>query len=253
MIPTRLGPNEKAGARLALPRMLLYNSAFPDQAVRAFAERLHTAGIEAVPSGEGEPFLQMLQDRTLPAEGYRIIVQSRGVIVEASTQQETILALTTTWKEHALHGSLPAGTFLDAPAFSRRGLLLDCARHFFPAEEIRRVLEAMALCKLNVFHWHLADDQGFRIETKAFPEINEAAGPYDTQAEIRDLVAYTADRGIEVIPEIDLPGHTRAILAGLPKLSCSGKRVRPARTGGIYKTILCPGKGGGVPISERAL
>ncbi|MDD5850204.1 MAG: family 20 glycosylhydrolase [Firmicutes bacterium] len=131
---------------------------------------------------------------------------------------------------------------MDAPAFSHRGLLLDCARHFFPAEEIRRVLEAMALCELNVFHWHLADDQGFRIETKAFPEINEAAGPYDTQAEIRDLVAYTADRGIEVIPEIDLPGHTRAILAGLPKLSCSGKRVRPARTGGIYKTILCPGK-----------
>lgn len=142
---------------------------------------------------------------------------------------------------------------MDAPAFSRRGLLLDCARHFFPAEEIRRVLEAMALCELNVFHWHLADDQGFRIETKAFPEINEAASPYDTQAEIRDLVAYAADSGIEVIPEIDLPGHTRAILAGLPKLSCSGKRVRPACTGGIYKTILCPGKGGGVPISERAL
>lgn len=115
MIPTRLGPNEKAGARLALPRMLLYNSAFPDQAVRAFAERLHTAGIEAVPSGEGEPFLQILQDRTLPAEGYRIIVQCRGVIVEASTQQGAILALTTTWKEHALHGSLPAGTFWMRP------------------------------------------------------------------------------------------------------------------------------------------
>jgi hexosaminidase len=120
--------------------------------------------------------------------------------------------------------------------------MLDCVRHFFPATEMERVLEEMALVKLNVLHWHLSDDQGWRLESRVYPKLNETGGPFYTGEEIRRVTAFAKTRGIEVIPEIDLPGHTTAILAAYPELSCRGEPVELAKDGGIYDVILCAGK-----------
>ncbi len=100
----------------------------------------------------------------------------------------------------------------------------------------------MSLAKLNVLHWHLSDDQGWRIESRKFPRLQEVSGAYFTQDEIRDVVQYAALRGVEIIPEIDLPGHTSGILAAYPEYSCSGEHVKLAACGGIYPVILCAGQ-----------
>jgi hexosaminidase len=124
---------------------------------------------------------------------------------------------------------------------NHRGLNLDCARHFFAADEVKKIVGEMAQARLNTLHWHLSDDQGWRIESKRFPKL-QATGPYYTQDEIKSVVDYAGERGIEVVPEIDMPGHTRSILAAYPELSCTGEQVALATAGGIYDVILCPGK-----------
>ncbi len=149
----------------------------------------------------------------------------------------------------------------DKPHYGYRGLQMDESRHFFGTEVVKRVLDHMAMLKLNTFHWHLSDDQGFRIESKVFPELNsvgsrrEFAGfkglgleyrggeyfCYYTQEEIREIVAYAKSRYIEVIPEIDLPGHTSAILASYPQLSCTGEETKVKCENGIFEDILCAG------------
>jgi len=137
---------------------------------------------------------------------------------------------------------LPGGAMRKYPRYAHRGLLLDCVRHYFPLEELKRIIEQMALVRLNVFHWVLTNDQGWRIEIRTFPELNRVSGPFYTRDEICELVGFAAERGIEVIPEIDMPGHMTALLAAYPKYSCSGKMVQLAKTGGIYPIILCAGQ-----------
>ena len=117
--------------------------------------------------------------------------------------------------------ALPAVTINDQPRFPWRGLLIDVSRHFIPLDVLKRNLDGMAAVKINVLHWHLSDDQGFRVESKKFPKLQESGsdGLYYTQAEIRDFIAYARDRGIRVIPEFDIPGHSRSWFVGYPELS----------------------------------
>jgi hexosaminidase len=117
--------------------------------------------------------------------------------------------------------ALPAVTIKDQPRFPWRGLLIDVSRHFIPLDVLKRNLDGMAAVKMNVLHWHLSDDQGFRVESKKFPKLHEMGsdGLYYTQAEIRDFIAYAHDRGIRVIPEFDIPGHSRSWFLGYPELS----------------------------------
>ena len=126
--------------------------------------------------------------------------------------------------------------------YNYRSLHLDCARHFFSVETVKKVIEGISFGNLNVLHWHLTDDHGWRIESKRFPKLHEASGEYYTQEEIREVVAYAKERGIEVIPEIDMPGHNLALLSVFPEYSCKGVPVTPAKARGVYKTILCAGK-----------
>lgn len=105
-----------------------------------------------------------------------------------------------------------------------------------------RIIEGAALEKLNVLHWHLSDDQGWRVESERFPRLNECGGEYYTKDEIRAVVEYARVRGVEIVPEIDLPGHTSAILAAYPELSCTGEPVALKTAGGVYSVILCAGK-----------
>jgi len=117
--------------------------------------------------------------------------------------------------------AVPVVTIQDQPRFPWRGLLIDVSRHFFPMEVLKRNLDGMAAVKLNVLHWHLSDDEGFRVESKKLPKLHElgSEGQYYTQAEIRDFIAYARDRGIRVVPEFDVPGHSRSWVAAYPELA----------------------------------
>ena len=137
---------------------------------------------------------------------------------------------------------IPAVRIADAPRFPWRGLLVDAGRHFEPVEVIKRTLDGMAAVKLNVFHWHLSEDQGFRVESKRFPllQLDGSDGLFYTQVQIRDVVAYARDRGIRVVPEFDMPGHTSSWLVGYPRYGSGRSPYRIQRTWGVFDPTLDP-------------
>ena len=156
---------------------------------------------------------------------------------------------------------LPAANIYDYPRFSYRGAHFDVSRHFFPVDSVKRFIDMLALHNINRFHWHLTDDQGWRIEIKKFPELTKVAayrpetvigrnsGEYDgtphsghyTQDEAREIVAYAAERHITVIPEIDLPGHMQAALTAYPHLGCTGGPYEVWKMWGVSENVLCAG------------
>jgi hexosaminidase len=137
---------------------------------------------------------------------------------------------------------IPAIKISDHPRFPWRGLLIDASRHWIPAEVIKRNLDAMAAVKMNVLHWHLSDDQGFRVESLIFPELHKVAseGNYYTQKQITDIVAYARDRGIRVVPEFDMPGHTSAWMAAYPKLASATGPFAIERAWGVFDPCMDP-------------
>ena len=138
--------------------------------------------------------------------------------------------------------AVPALTIEDRPRFQWRGLMIDAGRHFMPVEVIRRNLDGMAAVKLNVLHWHLSDDQGFRVECKALPKLQEKAsdGKFYTQDQVREIIDYAADRGIRVVPEFDLPGHSTALLAAYPELGALPGPYTIEREWGVFDPTLDP-------------
>ncbi len=184
--------------------------------------------------------LEIVADRSMQPEAYELAVEKDGIHVRSGSEKGAIYALTTVTL--LLSGNqLPMCKISDQPRYSHRGVGLDCARHFFCAKEVKKIIDKMSLGKLNVLHWHLSDDQGWRIESKKFPLLHETSKEYYTQNEIEEICKYARDRGVEIIPEIDFPGHTRAILAAYPEYSCSKEKVTLAGSGGIYPIILCAG------------
>lgn len=137
---------------------------------------------------------------------------------------------------------LPAVRIEDQPRFPWRGLLIDIGRHYQPPEVIKRNLDAMAAVKLNVFHWHLTEDQGFRVESKKFPKLHSLGsdGLYYTQDQVREIIAYAADRGIRVMPEFDIPGHSTSWLVGHPELGSAAGPFKIERAAGIFEPALDP-------------
>lgn len=138
--------------------------------------------------------------------------------------------------------AVPAVTIRDQPRFPWRGLMIDVSRHFIPISTLKRNLDAMAAVKMNVFHWHLSDDQGFRVESKKFPNLQlmGSDGLYYTQDEVRDLVAYARDRGIRVVPEFDMPGHSTSWFVGYPELASKPGPYSIERNWGIFDAAIDP-------------
>ena len=136
----------------------------------------------------------------------------------------------------------PAVTIQDKPRFPWRGLMIDSARHFIPLDVIRRNIDGMEAVKMNVFHWHLSENQGFRVESKKFPKLHEmgSGGLYYTQEEMRDLIAYARDRGIRVVPEFDMPGHSTAWFVGHPELASGKGPYEIERKWGIFDPAMDP-------------
>ena len=193
-------------------------------------------------------------------EGYRIRVQDGQITVTANTRAGRFYAMQTL--RQVMNGApeIPDFCLCDEPEFEYRGFMIDCSRHFFTVDELKKMIDAAALYKLNKFHWHLTDDQGWRIEIESYPLLTQFAskrkgshfgwekdsgeeyGGFYTKAEIREVVQYCADRCIEVIPEIDMPGHMCAAIAAYPYLSCTQKPIPVRNFGGIFRDILCAGK-----------
>jgi len=153
---------------------------------------------------------------------------------------------------HKSFYNIPQLEIRDWPNFQHRGLLLDCSRHFFEKETILKYIDLLALYKMNVLHWHLTEDQGWRIAIDKYPKLESVAskrtgmdgseyGGIYSKADIREIVKYASENGIEVIPEIELPGHSQAAIAAYPKLSCTGKQVEVANDWGVFKEIYCAG------------
>lgn len=225
-------------------------------------------------------------DPELGKEEYVLDVSRKGVVVRASALNGVVYAFQTvrqllpvqiyapaeaegqSWK-------LPAVRISDKPRFSYRGLHLDPARHFFDVTEVKRYIDILVMHKMNTFHWHLTDDQGWRIEIKRYPKLTETGayrnktlighlssdqgfeyaryGGFYTQEEIREVVEYAASKGITVIPEIDLPGHMLAALAAYPEYGCTGGPYEVWGQWGVSEDVLCAGKEGTFEFIEGVL
>lgn len=208
-------------------------------------------------------------------EGYRLDVSSERVLIAASDQAGAFHAVQTikqllgpaidapasSGRADAWH--IPCLSIDDRPRLSWRGFMLDVARHFFEKEIIKQILDVMALLKMNVFHWHLTDDQGWRIEIKRYPRLVEIGSKrgdsqvggyvslkrtgiphegYYTQDDAREIVAYARERFITVVPEIEFPGHCTAAIAAYPELHCKGKHLAVPATFVTRKGVVCAGK-----------
>ena len=154
---------------------------------------------------------------------------------------ETLLQLMQNGAENT---SIPWVTIEDSPRFPWRGLLLDSARHFLPIPDIKRQIDGMAAAKLNVLHWHLTDDQGWRFSSKRYPKLTQLAsdGLFYTPEQMREIVRYAAERGIRVVPEIDMPGHASAIAVAYPELMSAPGPYAMERHWGVLKPVLDPTK-----------
>ena len=249
------------------------------RAVVGFAARLATVtgGTNPVTVADEMPAsgIRFVTDESLPAEGYEQNVDGEGIEVRASQFPGFLYALQSLGQllPAAVYGTetapdaaweVPCVRIADAPRFAYRGMHLDVARHFFSVDEVKRYIDVMAIHKLNTLHWHLTDDQGWRIEIKKYPELTRVGsvrgetlighhhtsseydktphGGYYTQKQIREIVKYAADRYITVIPEIELPGHAVAALTSYPWLGCKGEGYEVRRRWGISKEVFCPGK-----------
>jgi len=203
-----------------------------DSEVQRFVAQLsRQTGIPFRSKADAAPTLQIHADHGRQAvqkpgedESYELIVADSGARLTASTTLGILRGLQTFLQLVQITPAgfaAPAVTIKDQPRFPWRGLLIDVSRHFIPIDVLKRNLDGMAAVKMNVLHWHLSDDQGFRVESKKFPKLTGMGsdGMFYTQAEIRDLIAYAHDRGIRVMPEFDIPGHSRSWFLGYPELS----------------------------------
>ena len=238
-------------------------------AVQRFVSALETATGVKTKSGKA---LSFVLNANLAPEQYVIDIQPKAARVEASALNGFVYACETLKQmlPAAIYGStvkadagwvLPCAHIEDQPRFAYRGMHLDPCRHFFTIEETKRYLDVMAAYKLNRFHWHLTEDQGWRMEVKAYPKLTEVGawrngtvikkdwnsndgiryGGFYTQEQMKEIVAYAAERGITVIPEVDLPGHMVAALAAYPQLGCTGGPYEVWTRWGVAPDILCAG------------
>jgi hexosaminidase len=190
--------------------------------------------------GQGEK-IQSIKEN----ESYTLEVTASGIKLQASTPAGVLRGMETFLQLVALDSEgfyVPVVQIQDKPRFPWRGLLIDVCRHWMPAEVIKRNLDAMAAVKLNVLHWHLSEDQGFRVESKTFPRLHGMGsdGNYYAQEQVREIIEYARDRGIRVIPEFDMPGHSTAWFVGYPELASGPGPYQIERHWGIFDPCMDP-------------
>lgn len=212
-------PKGDAGARNAAERL------------REYLAKTGGPALALKPGGK----VRFVRVSGLPAEGYRLVTNAAGATITASDDAGLFYGAVSLWQLIGKSGVVPAVSIVDAPRFKWRGLMLDSARHFQSPAFVRHLIDAMAANKLNTLHWHLVDDQGWRIEIRKYPRLTAVAawrrpatapgapplprtGGFYTQAQIREIVAYAQARGITIVPEIEMPGHALSAIRAYPRL-----------------------------------
>ncbi|MBR5409591.1 MAG: beta-N-acetylhexosaminidase [Clostridia bacterium] len=229
-------------------------------------EIICSGGASALPENASVTFVNKPE---LPDEAYELKIENGAAEIAASSKAGVFYAAATLSQLRA-NGAVGDMLIRDEPAYPYRGFLIDSCRHFYRVNELKSVIDAAARFKLNRFHWHLTDDQGWRVEIKRYPKLTEIGsrrsgshfggvdegGPYVgyfTQDEIREIVDYCMERFIEVVPEIDMPGHFTAALAAFPEFGCTGEHMEPAQKEGIYPNVMCVGNDGAVAFVKNVL
>lgn len=266
-VPVSLTQNEgvfKVGKNMA------FQASTPEAKTVAefFASKLNLATGYQVTVGDKEVSngISLIIDESLDVnnEGYTLDVTANGATVKAKTPQglfygmQTFMQLLPAEVESpvvvsGIAWTAPCVSVKDEPRFGYRGFMLDPCRHFIPVENVKKQIDILSLFKINRMHWHLTDDQGWRIEIKKYPKLTEVGakriegegteyGGFYTQEEIKEVVKYAADRFVTVIPELELPGHEMAAIAGYPELSCKGEQGTPRIIWGVEDIVMCAGK-----------
>ncbi len=251
----------KANAAIVAPEALT-------RTAELFAEMVEpTLGGRLTVAAEAKkPAITLSCDPSLTTEEYRLDITRKGVTLVGGTPQAVLHGLQSLRQlVFQNKGLLPVVKISDKPYFAYRGMHLDVCRHFSPVEEVKEYIDMLSMHKVNTFHFHLTEDQGWRIEIKRYPELTRVGAQrngtvvgfhatsdtyeerefedgFYTQDEIREIVAYAAERYITVIPEIEMPGHARAAVAAYPWLGCSGEQHEVWRTWGVSKEVFCVGK-----------
>lgn len=250
--------NEKS----LIDRIMLY---IPENQGYGYIKTLarQTPGISLVTVPEGSN-IELEINKSLPAEGYELYIEDQKIRISGGSIAGLQYGFTSL-HQFILNRNfpLPKATIKDNPEFRYRGMHLDVARHFFSVEEVKKYLDFLAFYKYNAFHWHLTEDQGWRIEIKKYPKLQEIAayrketlighyndqphqfdgkkyGGYYSQEEVKEIVAYATERNIEVIPEIEMPGHSLAALAAYPELGCGQGTYEVATKWGVFEDVYCP-------------
>lgn len=218
------------------------------------------------PGGSGHIFLveSPADEKNPDSNSYRLLTGKKSVMIRSASARGIYYGLQTLLQIIATsdYNSLPCLEIYDRPSFSWRGMHLDVCRHFFPKEEVKKYIDYLARYKMNIFHWHLTDDQGWRIEIKKYPLLTSIGawrsgtmvGRYDnqqfdtlryggffTQEDIREIVRYAGERHITIVPEIEMPGHALAALSAYPQYSCTGGPFEPGKAWGVFDDVFCAG------------
>jgi hexosaminidase len=229
--------------------------------------------VKAIVGKESDKTIKFEYDSNMANEAYSIDITEKGIFIKASSQQGYIWAVRSLQQMQPIGFkginesnslSIPQLKIVDKPAFQWRGSLLDVGRHFMPVDKVKEFINLLSLNKMNVFHWHLTEDQGWRIEIKKYPKLTELGawrkdgkggkyGGFYTQEEIKDVVRFATERGITVVPEIEFPGHTLGALTAYPELSCTGKTFEVQTNWGVFDDILCAGNDEVFVFAENVL
>lgn len=229
--------------------------------VAATEVRLSTAT-----EGEDNTIVLSLDNTLSNDEGYELSVSKEQISLKGKTEAGVFYGIQTLHKalpvtDGTTLAAIPCGSVKDYPRFGYRGFMVDVGRHFFSVDYLKEIIDMLALHNINYFHWHLTEDQGWRIEIKKYPKLTEIGSKrkctikdwetkeldsipvsgYYTQEEAKEIVRYAAERYITVIPEIDMPGHMLAALASYPELGCTGGPYEVATTFGVFRNVLCGG------------
>ena len=279
-LPNQLVPKE---GRFELSKKVKVVVPADAPAVKAIADSMITRikltsgiSLKEVEQADKKNSIIFIIEEGLPKEGYKLAVTPENITITASQPNGFFYGVQTLYqllppavygnqKDKNAEWSVPAVEIEDSPRFSHRGLMLDVCRHFAPLDYIYKFIDVLAMNKMNTFHWHLTDDQGWRIEIKKFPKLTEIGSKrsktlvdyyyvnypqvfqeeeisgYYTQEQIKEVVAYAASKYINVVPEIEMPGHALAALAAYPELSCdSTQKYEVSPTWGVFEQVFCP-------------
>ena len=269
-LPSSILPTKAEPVKLCMKTVISVADASEDMQrnARFLAEYIREATGMDIPIGvrqKGQKAIVLrLNAKIQQPEGYRITVGNREVLIEGRTAQGVFYGIQTLRKSLPMTKGavvLPAAIIEDSPRFAYRGMHLDVSRHYFSLDFVKQYIDMMVLHNMNVFHWHLTDDQGWRMEIKKYPKLTTEGsvrantvlgrnstvtdgtphGGFYTQAECREIVEYARQRYITVIPEIDMPGHMLGALTAYPELGCTGGPYKLPTSYGVFEDVLCIG------------